>query len=499
MLLVVIAGDRGLPFSSGRRSWRRWDRDRYRSRAFTDPAGGSGVVTRADGTTMPKVLVIAGPTAVGKTSLSLRMAAVLGGEILSADSVQVYKGLDVGSSKLPASEREGIRHHLIDLLHPAEEFGAGDFCEHAITAIDDIVRRGKVPIVVGGTGLYLRWLIGGKPPTPPSNPATAAAAKAAVEAAAEAERRQAAARLKSVVGSDAGAGDSGDTACSGNTGWRGAVRLLAESGDPETAGRLAENDWYRMERAMEIVMSTGRPVGDFKPAPPPSYDFRCVMLTSPRIPLYRRIDERVELMVRDGMLEEAAGMLAQGIPPGGSPAARSIGYRQAIEFLVELAERRGSAAEASCTPQDLLHFVEETQKATRAFAKRQFTWFRGEKDGLYTWIDVSAGTQSELDDAVLTVFQNSIEEDIGEGASVAAGDAAHDPGNGGDTAGTVGRASAVIDGARGEVDKDTAQALKRYRAEQTLLDSSAVSEDICRRVDRLVAQLAGSVPRVENP
>ena len=108
---------------------------------------------------LPKVLVIAGPTAVGKTSLSLRMASALNGEIVSADSVQVFEGLDVGASKLPVNERNGIPHHLLDVADPSQEFGAGEFYEHALEAIDGIVSRGKTPIVVGGTGMYLRWLI----------------------------------------------------------------------------------------------------------------------------------------------------------------------------------------------------------------------------------------------------------------------------------------------------------------------------------------------------
>ena len=119
----------------------------------------------SDASNRPKVLVIAGPTAVGKTSLSLRMATALNGEIVSADSVQVFEGLDVGASKLPVHERCGIPHHLLDVADPSTEFGAGEFYTHALEAIESIVSRGKTPIVVGGTGMYLRWLISGKPPT----------------------------------------------------------------------------------------------------------------------------------------------------------------------------------------------------------------------------------------------------------------------------------------------------------------------------------------------
>ena len=257
---------------------------------------------------LPKVLVIAGPTAVGKTALSLRLAAALDGEIVSADSVQVFTGLDVGSSKLPESERAGIPHHMLDLLDPSLELGAGEFCDRAWAVMEDIVARGKTPVVVGGTGMYLRWLVEGKPPTPPSDPAAAAAARAAIAAAvadAEIEARATAA----VSGAD-------PEIAARAAGWRAATRLLSDAGDAESASKIAENDWYRVERALEIVTASGRPVGSFAPVAPPAFDFRCVILTRPRVALYRRVDARVEAMTRDGMLEEAAGMLEAGIAPG---------------------------------------------------------------------------------------------------------------------------------------------------------------------------------------
>ena len=399
----------------------------------------------SDASNRPKVLVIAGPTAVGKTSLSLRMASALNGEIVSADSVQVFEGLDVGASKLPVHERCGIPHHLLDVADPSTEFGAGEFYTHALEAIESIVSRGKTPIVVGGTGMYLRWLISGKPPTPPSEPQAAARAKEAVRAAAEGEMD----RLKKMqpAGDDVG------------NGWAGAVRLLADAGDPETANRLAENDWYRLERAMEIVQTSGRPVGSFKPEGESPYDFKCVVLTSPRVQLYRRVDTRVEHMVRDGMLEEAAMMLSMGIAPGSTPAARSIGYRQAMDFV----ERRAAAAASGpCRPEELLEFVETTQRATRAFAKRQFTWFRGEKPGLYTWLDASKGTRGELDDAVFAVFA-------------------------GDTA-VVG-SSPCVDVTLGEVDDLVAKELKRYAPTHTLVNTPEVSRELCARVDELGRRL----------
>eukprot|EP00899_Mesostigma_viride_P005982 jgi/Mesvir1/15385/Mv06576-RA.2 len=192
-----------------------------------------------------KVIVIAGPTAVGKTSLSLALAKQLGGEIISADSVQVYQGMDVGSAKLPLAEREGIPHHLIDVLPPTADFSAGDFFNLARAATADVLSRGKVPIVVGGTGFYLRWYVQGKPATPRSSPAVTAAAAAALDAAM--------ASVDPILAAD----PESDAL------WQAAVGVLAAAGDPGTASRLSRNDMYRLRRALEIVMETGKPVGSF--------------------------------------------------------------------------------------------------------------------------------------------------------------------------------------------------------------------------------------------
>ena len=244
-----------------------------------------------------KVLVIAGPTAVGKTRLSLSVARALGGEVVSADSVQVFEGLDVGSSKLPEAEREGIKHHLLDIADPRRDVGAGEFVEKAWAAMDDVLRRGKTPVVVGGTGMYLRWLIEGKPDTPPSSPEASALARATLrrvagEAAAVAERA-----ARDALRPDEGGDDEGGSLDAASlervrlagelAGWRAAMRVLSEAGDATAATRLARNDWYRAERALEVVTSTGKPVTEFG-APTlagreKKYDFVCVALSSPRV------------------------------------------------------------------------------------------------------------------------------------------------------------------------------------------------------------------------
>ena len=164
-------------------------------------------------------------------------------------------------------------------------------------------------------------------------------------------------------------------------------------------------------------------------------------------------------MVRDGMLEEVAMMLGRGIAPGSTPAARSIGYRQAMDFVERRAARAG---DGPCRPEELLEFVEEMQRATRAFAKRQFTWFRGERDGLYTWLDASKGTRSELDDAVAATFH-------GCDGGVSSSACSHET--------------------RGEVDAECAKELKRYAPRQTIVNTPEVSRELCARVDELARRL----------
>ena len=303
--LSAAACARLAPPTAASRRWWHGHRRRVPARALaTSSSAAASDDERRDVASssppLPRVLVLAGPTAVGKTSLSLDLASKLDGEIISADSVQVYRGLDVGSGKLAASERRGIAHHALDVLDPSEDFNAGAFVDLALETVEDVVSRGKVPIVVGGTGMYLRWFVGGRPATPASTPESSRAAKEEVRAAAAA------------------------------AGWDGALKLLRDAGDPDTADRVATNDWYRVERALEILRASGRPLGSYAPESPPPFDFRCVLLDAPRVQLYRRIDDRVECMVCDGMLDEAVMMLRRGIAPGSTSAASAIGYRQAM-------------------------------------------------------------------------------------------------------------------------------------------------------------------------
>nr|GLL22704.1 tRNA dimethylallyltransferase 9 [Ipomoea trifida] len=338
-----------------------------------------------------KVIVISGPTGAGKSKLALQLAKRLNGEIISADSVQVYRGLDIGSAKPSLSERKEVPHHLIDILHPSEDYSVGKFFEDARQATRDVLDRGRVPIVAGGTGLYLRWFVYGKPDVP-----------------------QASQEITSEV-----CKEIADLQKDEN--WEAAVELVVKAGDPGVKS-LAANDWYRLRRRLEIIKSSGLSPSAFK-VPYNSfkeqfdsgvtdtsdissstvglqqskekdldYDFLCVFLTTQRLDLYRSIDFRCEdmLLENDGLLSEARWLLDLGLLPNSNSATRAIGYRQAMEYLLYCREQGGCSSS-----RDFFAFLSEFQKASRNFAKRQLTWFRNEP--LYHWIDASRPMGSVLD------------------------------------------------------------------------------------------------------
>jgi tRNA dimethylallyltransferase len=200
-------------------------------RARTAAQAAATAVGAAGGRGPPKVLVVAGPTGVGKSKLAEALCHSLpeGGEIISADSVQVYRSLNIGSAKPTEAEQKGTRHHLIDIAEPSAEEGytAGQFCRDAAAAITDVWSRGKVPVVVGGTMMYHQWLVHGQPDAPPSDPAVAAAIDAEL----------------------APFREKGD--------WEAALELLVSAGFSERAEKLSKNDWYRLARALEIGRAAG--------------------------------------------------------------------------------------------------------------------------------------------------------------------------------------------------------------------------------------------------
>ncbi len=287
---------------------------------------------------MGPVLAIVGATATGKSALALRLAERLDGELVNADALQVYRGFDIGTAKPSPADRRRVRHHLLDILEPQQRFSAGEFVRLARRAVADILERGRQPVVVGGSGLYLRALFEGIREIPPIDPAV---------------RRALRRRL---------AGEGPD-------GLRAELRRV----DPETAERLAVGDSQRLLRALEVAVSTGKPLSLWLAEKPfgevPLAAVR-VGLTLPRALLYDRISARIEQMVRDGWVEEVSGLLARGSKLS-DPAFQAIGYRQLASYL---------AGEST-----LAEAIESTQRATRRFAKRQQTWFRREKG--VRWFD----------------------------------------------------------------------------------------------------------------
>ncbi|BEQ16293.1 tRNA (adenosine(37)-N6)-dimethylallyltransferase MiaA [Desulfoferula mesophila] len=278
----------------------------------------------------PALVVLAGPTAVGKTGLSLELARRFGAEIVGADSVQVYRGLDIGSAKPTADEQARARHHLIDMADANENFSAARYAHLADEAITDIDARGKRPLVVGGTGLYLKALIFGLAPTPPVD-----------QALRERLRRE----------------------------WeqQGPQAMHQRLGelDPASAAKLHPNDRQRVLRALEVCLQTGAPLSrrqkshGFAQA---RYPYLMIGLERPRPELNRRIEERARAMWQEGLLEETRALLEAGVPPQ-APGLASLGYRQAVAFL------RGQMRS-----EDALF---DMIKKTKAYAKRQLTWFRG--------------------------------------------------------------------------------------------------------------------------
>ncbi|MEO1083532.1 MAG: tRNA (adenosine(37)-N6)-dimethylallyltransferase MiaA [Acidobacteriota bacterium] len=280
----------------------------------------------------PQVVVIVGPTAAGKSSMALRLAQDVGGEIVNADALQVYRDLEIGTDKPTAEMRRAVPHHLVDVLDPEEPYSAGEFARRARVALAEIAGRGRTAFVVGGSGLYLRALLEGLAPVPRSDPATRARLEARLE-------------------------DEGLPA----------LRRELERVDPGTAGRLTTGDTQRTLRALEVFEVSGVTLSEWlarKPAEPP-ISARKLGLTVPRAILYDRIADRIHQMIERGWLAEIEMMLKRGTDPR-APAFQAIGYRQLMRHL----QGEYSRQEA----------IDETVRATRRYAKRQFTWFRREPD-----------------------------------------------------------------------------------------------------------------------
>lgn len=275
-------------------------------------------------------MILVGPTAVGKSGVALAAARRTGAEIVNADALQVYRGLDIGTAKPSAAERREVPHHLIDVLEPTERFSAGEFARRARGALEEIGRRGRPAIVAGGSGLYLRALATGLAEIP----------------AGDSEIRAALRRRLDVEGLPALQAEL--------------VRL-----DPVTAGRLGEGDTQRILRALEVTIGTGRPFSSWlaAPATAPELDARWLGLTLSRAVLYDRIESRIHDMIECGWLDEVRRLVAAGVPRE-APAMQAIGY---ADWALHLDGALGFE-----------EALDRVIRATRRYAKRQETWFRRE-------------------------------------------------------------------------------------------------------------------------
>lgn len=273
------------------------------------------------------LVALLGPTAVGKTALSLELAQRFDGEIVSADSRQIYRMMDIGTAKPTAAELALVPHHLIDITTPDVTLTVAEYQALAYAAIDGIHERGRVPFLVGGSSLYVRAVVEGlRIPEVPPNPEL----RAELEAVLAAEGREA------------------------------LYQRLLEL-DPATAAVIDPLNPRRLLRALEIVMTTGRSKTELEGAEPPPYAILQIGLTRPRDELYERIDRRVVAMVEEGLVEETKALLAAGYAPG-LPAMTSLGYREIAAYL-----RGEMTLEAA---------IERIQIETHRFVRHQMTWFR---------------------------------------------------------------------------------------------------------------------------
>ena len=293
----------------------------------------------------PRVIVVCGPTAVGKTAAGIALAQALGGEVVGADSMQVYRFMDIGTAKPTAAERAAAPHHLIDVVDPDEGFDAARYAELGREAVFALHRRGKVPVVVGGTGLYVKALLHGLFAAGGQDPEL---------------RRRLRAEAESL----------------------GAAALHARLArcDPAGAARLHPNDTLRVLRALEVFETTGRPIAElqrehrFAASP---FTALKIGLTLPREALYARIERRVDAMLAAGFEEEVRGLLRSGYGPELRPM-QSIGYSHMAALI------GGRLSRAEC--------VRTLKRDTRRFAKRQLTWFRPDPDIVWS----APGRHAEL-------------------------------------------------------------------------------------------------------
>ena len=308
----------------------------------------------------PKIIAVVGPTASGKTALSIALAKALDGEIISCDSMQIYRGMDIGTAKPDMAERDGVPHHLIDIVDPEDSFDASDYVSAARAAVDDILSRGKTPIFCGGTGLYLdSFLRGGF-----------------CETADSPELRAELTRRAEQIGNEA-------------------IHAELRAVDPESADAIHPNNVRRVIRALEVYYSTGVTKSELdrqSREAEPRYNAKVMAIRfADREQLYRRIDLRVDIMLEQGLLDEVRRLCDAGVFERSRTAAQAIGYKELLGYI------KGDIPLEVAT--------EDLKRATRRYAKRQLTWF-GAHDNV-TWLDRDEDTTAEqLLNAALSALES---------------------------------------------------------------------------------------------
>ncbi len=288
---------------------------------------------------LPKICILVGPTAVGKTDISLGLAEKLNCEIISADSAQVYKYMDIGTAKIKPEEMKGIKHYMIDEVYPDESFSVAEFNERAQEYIKEVTARGKLPLIAGGTGLYIESLLNNLDFTP---------------AVGNDDFRNYLSRLAEEKGNEY-------------------VHELLKDKDMTSYEKLHPNNLRRVIRALEVFEFTGKPISEFQEESkkqPPKYNYVYVGLTMDRAKLYERIEKRVEIMLQKGLIEEVKGLLDRGYHRGLN-SMQALGYKEIASYIY-----------GECTLSDAVTIL---KRDSRHYAKRQLTWFRRNKD-IY-WVD----------------------------------------------------------------------------------------------------------------
>lgn len=311
---------------------------------------------------MPKIplVVVAGPTGVGKTETSIKLAKALGAEIISGDSMQIYKYMDIGTAKISESEKQGVVHHLIDILHPSEDFSVCEYAKLCKEKIDDISNREKLPVIVGGTGLYIDSVVDGITFSPQKS---------------DEEYREYLKELSNTQGNEY-------------------VHSMLKDIDRESYEKIHPNNVKRVIRALEYYKLTGETISEHNEKTKNNespYNCCYIFLTRDRDELYKRIDKRVDLMIDDGLIEETKTLLSMGLSPD-STSMQAIGYKEIGEFL-----------SGKVSYEDAL---ETLKKNSRHYAKRQITWFSRRKDAFI----VNLSIESDPMEKCLEYIKNTLRE-----------------------------------------------------------------------------------------